>query len=216
MPARTWVLGAILAVAVAAAAPARAQESGPTAGAAGAERWSFDATAIYFDLPDDEDYVQPQFVARRDRLHLEARWNYEDIHTASIFGGWAFGGGSEFEWEAIPILGAVFGNTDGVAPGCIVSLSWKELSAYSEIEYVAVFGDRESNFFYAWSEITWDPTDAFGAGMVVQRTRVYETDRDTQRGVMARFTHRAFTGAAYWFNPGSSDDFVAFSVGMGF
>lgn len=215
MAARTWVPGVILAAAVAAAAPARAQEGLP-AGAAGAARWSFDATAIYFDLPDDEDYVQPQFVARRDRLHLEARWNYEDIHTASIFGGWAFGGGSEFEWEAIPILGAVFGETDGVAPGCIVSLSWKELQAYSEIEYVAVFADRESNFLYAWSEITWDPVDAFGAGMVVQRTRVYETDRDTQRGVMARYTHRAFTGAVYWFNPGSSDDFVAISVGAGF
>ena len=210
-------------LAVLAAAPARAQAGGPPApGASPAaaspapEGWSYDLAALYYVLPDDRNYVQPMFTARGGRLHVEARYNYEDLHTTSIFGGWAFGGGSEFTWEAIPMLGAVVGQTDGLAPACSVTLAWKELSVYSENEYVVDFADRESNFFYSWSEITWDPNEAFGAGMVVQRTRLRDTDRDLQRGVMARVSGKRVSGALYWFNPGSADDFVAVSVGVGF
>jgi len=195
-----------------AAAPARAQATTAPARAT----WSVAGSALYYALPDDENYVQPMVVARRDRLHLEARYNYEDRDTGSLFGGWAFGGGKEFTWEAIPMLGAVIGHTDGVAPGCTITLAWKQLSVYSENEYVVDFADREGDFFYDWSEVTWDPADWIGVGVVTQRTRAYQSDRDLQRGVMARFAKGAFTGAVYWFNPGSEDDFAVVSFGAGF
>ncbi len=198
-----------------AASLAQAQEpAAPPAPAA--PHWSVDATANAYLLPDDENYIQPTVVARRGRLHLEARYNYEDRDTGSLWGGYAFATGTTVEFEVIPMLGAVVGGTDGVAPGFKFTLAWKELSVYSENEYVIDFADRESNFFYDWSEVTWEPNDTWGVGVVSQRTRVYATDRDLQRGLMARFAKGAFTGTVYWFNPGSEDDFVVLSAGFGF
>lgn len=205
----------LLACGLAAAAglsPVQAQEEAP----AGQPRWTGSLSAFWYLLPDDENYVSPIVVARRDRLHLEARFNYEDRDTGSFFGGWTFTAGKTVEFEATPMLGAVTGQTDGIAPGCTFSLAWKQLAWYSENEYVIDFADRESNFYYNWSELTWEPLDWLGAGVVTQRTRVYETDRDVQRGILARFTRGRFSAAGYWMNPGSEDDFGIVSLGLEF
>ena len=191
---------------------ARAQEAAP----AGPSKWTGSLSAYWYLLPDDENYVLPIVMARRDRLHLEARFNYEDRDTGSFFGGWTFAAGEEVEFEATPMLGAVTGQTDGIAPGCTFSLTWKQLSWYSENEYVIVFADREENFYYNWSELTWEPLDWLGAGLVTQRTRVYQTDRDLQRGLLMRFTRGSFSAAGYWLNPGSEDDFGIVSLGLEF
>jgi len=193
---RSVLACAVACAAMMAAPPARAEDA-----------WTWNAAASWYLLPDDENYVLPIVIARHDRLHLEARYNYEDRDTGSLFGGWAFEGGDSLEWEAIPMLGAVVGNTDAIAPGVTFSLAWKQLAFYSENEYVVVPSDHKENFYYNWSELTWEPLDWLGAGMVTQRTRVYETERDLQRGLMMRLSRGRWSGAGYWFNPGSDDDF---------
>ena len=46
------------------------------------------------------------------------------------------------------MLGGVFGNTTGIAPGYKGSLSWWKLELYSEGEYVFDTGDSSDSFFY--------------------------------------------------------------------
>jgi len=46
--------------------------------------WSFSASAYTFFVPDDDDYVMPTFIADHQWLHLEARYNYEDLQTVSL------------------------------------------------------------------------------------------------------------------------------------
>ncbi|MGH9868571.1 MAG: hypothetical protein ACREAA_10465 [Candidatus Polarisedimenticolia bacterium] len=191
--------------ALAAGAPAAAEEA-----------WTWNASASWFLLPDDDNFVLPIVTARRDGLHLEARYNYEDRYTGSLFGGWTFEGGSTLEWEAIPMVGAVVGAIDGIAPGLTLTLSWKQVSLYSENEYVFVLADHTENFYYNWSELTWDPLDWLSAGVATQRTRVYETDRDIQRGLMVRFTWSRYSATGYWFNPGGDDHFGILSFAAEF
>lgn len=176
--------------------------------------WSGSGAVYGYFLPDDENFLLPVAVAERDRLHLEARYNYEDRDTGSIFGGWKFEAGKTVEFEAIPMLGAVVGDTDGIAPGCTFSLTWKRLSLYSENEYVVDLSDHTQNFYYNWSELTFDAADWVSVGMATQRTRAYQTDRDLQRGLMARFAVDRFSLTAYWLNPGSNDDFAILSMGF--
>ena len=38
---------------------------------------SFDASVYFYAVPNDDNYVQPTVRADADRLHLEARYNYE-------------------------------------------------------------------------------------------------------------------------------------------
>ena len=141
----------------------------------------------YF-VPEDGNFVQPTFTADRDWLHLEARYNYEALDTGSAWVGYNFSGGETVTWEFTPMLGAVFGATDGIAPGYKGSLGWKKLEFYSEGEYVFDAGDSADSFFYNWSELTFAPVESFRFGLVTQRTRVYQTDRDIQRGLLAGFS----------------------------
>jgi hypothetical protein len=56
--------------------------------------WSFAVSATTYIVPDDREYVQPTFRADRGWLHLEARYNYENLETGSAWVGYNFSGGS--------------------------------------------------------------------------------------------------------------------------
>ena len=87
-------------------------------------------------FPTTANYVQPTFTADRGWLHLEARYNYEALDTGSAWVGYNFSGGEKLAWEFTPMIGGVFGDTTGIAPGYKGSLSWWKLELYSEGEYV--------------------------------------------------------------------------------
>jgi len=180
------------------------------------KKWSFSASAYAYFVPDSREYVQPTFAADRGWLHLEARYNYEDLETGSAWVGYNFGGGEKLAWEFTPMLGGVFGNTTGIAPGYKGSLSWWKLELYSEGEYVIDPGDSSGSFFYNWSELTLAPVDWFRFGLVTQRTRAYETDREIQRGLLAGFSYKQIELTGYVFNPDESKPTVVVAVGLSF
>ena len=171
--------------------------------------WAFSASVYTYIVPDNSDYAQPTITADHGWLHLEARYNYEALETGSAWVGYNFGGGEKLAWEFTPMLGGVFGDTTGVAPGYKGSLNWWKLELYSEGEYVFDTGSSSDSFFYNWSELTLSPVDWFRFGLVTQRTRVYESDRDIQRGVLVGFTYKMVDLSGYLFNPdGDKPTFV--------
>ena len=178
--------------------------------------WSFSASAYTYIVPDSREYVQPTFAADRGWLHLEARYNYENLDTASAWAGYNFQGGKKLAWEFTPMLGGVFGKTTGIAPGYKGSLSWWKLELYSEGEYVADVGNSSESFFYNWSELTLSPVEWLRFGMVTQRTRLYETDRNIQRGVLVGVTFKKVDFTTYVLNPDESSPTVVIAVGFRF
>jgi len=178
--------------------------------------WAFSASVYGYIVPDSREYVQPTLTADHGMLHLEARYNYEDIDTGSVWVGCNFGAGEKVAWEFTPMLGGVFGHTTGIAPGYKGSISWWKLELYSEGEYVVDTGNSDNNFFYNWSELTLSPLEWFKIGMVTQRTRLYDTDREIQRGVLAglMFKHMDFT--TYVFNPDESKPTVVVAAAFHF
>jgi len=183
---------------------------------AGEKAWSFSAAGATYILPNDQEYVQPTFSADHDRIHLEARYNYENLETGSVWIGCNLGGGENLEWELTPMLGGVFGNTTGIAPGYKGSLSWWKLELYSEGEYVFDTGNSAGSFFYSWSELSVAPVDWFRFGLVGQRTRAYRTDVDIQRGLLVGFTRKEMDFTTYVFNLDRDKPTWVFSVGVTF
>jgi hypothetical protein len=180
------------------------------------EAWSFSASASTYFVPDDREYVQPTFTADRNWLHLEARYNYEALDTGSAWVGYNFSGGETVAWELTPMIGGVFGDTTGIAPGYKGSLSWRKLEIYSEGELVFDTGSSSDSFFYNWSEVTLAPVESFRFGLVTQRTRLYKTDRDIQRGVLAGFSFKNVSLTGYVFNPDEDKVTVVFAVAVTF
>ena len=180
------------------------------------DAWSFSVAGYGYIVPDEQSYFSPTFRADHKWVHLEARYNYEDRETGSVWLGYNFSVGEKIVLEVTPMVGGVFGNTTGVAPGYLFTLSYKKISLYSEGEFVVDTKHSESNFFYNWNELTYSPTDWLRVGLASQRTRVYQTPLDVQRGFFAGVSYKRADFTTYVFNAGWTDPTVVLALGFKF
>jgi hypothetical protein len=51
-------------------------------------KWEFSLSTFTYLDQHGRDYANPTFTADRDWLHLEARYNYEELKTGSVWLGW--------------------------------------------------------------------------------------------------------------------------------
>lgn len=172
--------------------------------------------AYTYIVPDDREYVQPTFLLDFDWLHLEARYNYESLDTGSLWAGYNFSGGETLTWKITPMIGGVFGETTGIAPGYKGSLSWWKLELFTQGEVVFDTSESADSFFYSWSELTLAPWDWLRFGLVAQRTRLYESDREVPGGFLVGFSFKRFDVAGYVFNPDKSEPTWVVSLGLVF
>jgi hypothetical protein len=167
-------------------------------------------------VPHDRSYVSPTFTVDHHRLHLEARYNYEDKETGSLWAGYNSTVGHKLVLEVTPMVGAVFGNTRGIAPGYRASLSRWKLDLSTEGEFVFDLHNSSRSFFYSWTEFTYSPVGWLRAGLTAQRTKAYQTDLDIQRGLVIGVSRKKAELAVYIFNFGWTDPTVVLSLGFKF
>ena len=166
-------------------------------------------------MPDGPSYVSPDFSADHSWLHLEARYNYEALETGSLWVGYNFSAGKKLVLDLTPMVGGVFGNLNGVAPGYLFTLTYKRVQLSSDGEYVFDVKQRNS-FFYSWDQLTYSPLNWLQVGLVSQRTRVYQTGLDWQRGVLVGFTYKKVNFATNVFNFGWTTPTEVLSLGINF
>lgn len=172
--------------------------------------WNFSVeTDLYFT---DPFIFLPIFIADKGNLHLEARYNYEDLKTASAWIGYNFYGEEEFEYFITPMIGAAVGRTDGIAPGLEFTLGYAGFELYSESEYLFDFASSEYNFFYSWTDFTYSPLDWLWFGISGQITKVNETKLETDRGLILGFAYRNFEMTGYFYNAFTDDAFFMLAL----
>ena len=64
------------------------------------EQWEFNLTVDGYIIPDGISYVDPVFSADHKKLHLEARYNYENLHTGSVWVGYNFAAARSGRWTS--------------------------------------------------------------------------------------------------------------------
>jgi hypothetical protein len=203
------LIGAVVALAAGGADAVAAETAAERA-------WSGALTGYYYAVPDQPNWGMAVGVLNHGALHLEARYNYEARASASAFVGWTFAGGDQVTWELTPIIGSLFGRARGVVPGVEASVGYKSLDVYVEAEYVFDRNQSSDNYFYAWSELGWKPVEWLRVGIVGQRTRVVNNDRDLQRGVLLQVFAGKATVSAFAFNPDNADRYVTLALGVDF
>ena len=70
--------------------------------------------------------------------------------------GWNFEFGDALVLEVTPMLGGVFGSVNGIAPGFLLSLGYRQLALSSQGEYLFDAAGRTGDFLYTWSELKLD------------------------------------------------------------
>ena len=157
----------------------------------------------------------PSLTADHGKLHLEARYQWEDWRTGSAWIGRNFSVGDALSVTFTPMVGGVFGRTNGVAPGYLLVAEWRSLYLYSSSEYLFDLEDRGASFGYTWTELTVD-LEHLLVGIVAQRTRPFESPLDLQRGLILMREQGAFTFGMYLFNLGWTDPTVALNLAYAF
>ena len=175
--------------------------------------WNFSASIYGYLVPDDRDYAQPTVTADHGALHFEARYQYEALETGSAWIGYNFAGEGKVRWEFTPMLGGVFGETMGVAPGYRGSLSWWRLELATEGECVIDAGDTEDSFVYTWTELALAPVEHLRFGLAVQRTKTYGMDREIQWGPLAGVSFHRVDFTTYLFQLDDPHPIVVLAVG---
>jgi hypothetical protein len=182
----------------------------------GDDSWAYAGSTYAYFVPDDQNYVSAIFTADGNWLHLEGRYNYENIDAGSAWIGYNFSFGKKLTLDATPMFGGVFGSLNGVAPGWEVTISYSKLEFYTENEYVFDLEDRSGNFYYNWTELTYSPIDWLQVGLIVQRTKAYQTDLDIQRGFLVSFSYKSVQITTYVFDLGWEKPTVAVAAGLNF
>lgn len=179
------------------------------------KQWNFGVDANMYFFPG-EFILLPVFRADRNKLHLEARYNYEDLETFSGWVGYNFYGGKKIEYTITPMVGGVVGLSDGIAPGLEFTFTYKSFELYNESEYFIDVETNENNFLYSWMDLTYSPTDWLWVGLSGQRTRLYQTDLDIQRGLLIGGAYKSFELTGYLYNLGFDDPFVLITLSASF
>jgi hypothetical protein len=175
--------------------------------------WVFSGSLFVTDPPGSEARTTAVLQGKRGQLHLEMRYNYEDLDTASVFGGWTFAAGEEVALEFTPLIGLVGGETEGIAPGLELDLGWRRVAWYVEAEYLFDAEDSSDDFFYSWSTLTYGLTDWLDAGVVSERTKLVETDYEVQLGLALGLSFERFGLGVYSYNLGTNDAYTVLSLG---
>lgn len=175
--------------------------------------WEFSGSTYFVDPPGSEGHLAAILYGQRGPLHLELRFNYEDLDTLSFFTGWTFVGGEELTWAVTPMLGFVGGDTDGVAPGLELDLAWRRFDLYSEAEYLFDADDSDDDFFYSWSTLTYGVTDWLAAGLVAERSKLVDSDFELQHGLALELALKRIEVGVYSYNLGTNDAYTVLSLG---
>lgn len=184
-------------------------------------KWEVSASTLTYLAQHARDYANPNLLADRDWLHLEARYNYEALKTGSVWLGRNFEAGEQLKFEVTPMIGGVFGDITGVAPGYEIRVTYnnkrKIIELSSEGEYFFDAGTRSGNFFYSWSEFSVYSMERFRVGMVVEHTQA-SGNSDVRPGPLVGFKckdkDRGIT--VYWLSPGSREATFVFGVDFEF
>jgi hypothetical protein len=153
----------------------------------------------------------------RKWLHTEIRYNSEDFHTLSLWGGYDFSGGNKFTYTITPMMGVMAGNSAGILPGVSITLEFWKFSLSSETAFVVYSSSRRAeNYIYTSNEIDFSPCDYFFLGFSVTRSRIYTTGNDIQRGFGAGVTFHKLCIAGYAYDIMTPEAFGLISISCDF
>ena len=130
--------------------------------------------------------------------------------------GYNFTFGNKLKLNFTPLAGFAVGSIKGIIPGNELTLTYGKWRFYNESEWLLSTDDAVNSFFYGWTQVTYAPVDWFYFGLAGQRTRLYQTGLDFQRGVAVGFVKRKLNVSGYLFNEGFVDPFFLISAAFSF
>lgn len=154
----------------------------------------------YIRQPEESAFVPMMHFQTKNNWYAELRYNYEDLQTVSLFAGKTFSGGNAFEYSLIPMIGYSVGRFSGVSFATTTEASWKNFFIWGQTQYS--IGNKKStpDFFFNWSELGYNVSDYFFAGLAMQYTS-QEGEQYFDPGFVAGLNWKNVSAPFYVFSP---------------
>jgi hypothetical protein len=140
--------------------------------------------------------------------YAELRYNYEDAKTLSLYGGKTFSGGNYIQYTITPMAGLSTGRFTGVSLAFKGDLEWQDLFLSSQTQHSIAIRTNDSlaakknasNFSFSWSELGYNFSDHFFAGLAMQYSR-QANENDFEPGLLAGLSFNSLSFPCYVFSP---------------
>jgi hypothetical protein len=156
--------------------------------------------------------VTPQMWIYLKDFYFEARYNYEDTRTFSIYAGKSFYPDKKEQIEITPLIGGVFGNLNGISPGLNFSASHKRFSTETQTQYTFDLKDPGNSFYWDWTNFSFGVYKNLGIGGSTQIYVPKTGEASALAGPMVNLTFKRFLFEAYSYNPWQEHPVWAFAI----
>lgn len=142
----------------------------------------------------------------------EARYNYEDFNTLSLYGGKTFSKEGNWSYAATPLIGGMIGTMNGGSVGFNFDLDYNKMFLSSQSQYSFSLNDRMNKYFFTWSEMGYQPFQWCYAGVALQQTSMYKQAGLWETGYLVGFSFRSWTIPLYAFNISKSERYFILGI----
>jgi hypothetical protein len=165
----------------------------------------------YIHQPDEPALVPILRFETNKQWHCEMRYNYEDAKTLSLFGGKTFTTGNALACKITPMAGFSAGNFTGISLAANTEATWNKFYLWAQSQYSKATKTNIADFFFNWSELGYEITDNFFAGLTMQYTREIGFNK-LEPGFTAGFSYKDVTIPIYVFNPFQHGSYFVFGL----
>ena len=147
----------------------------------------------------------------RNGWHSEARYNYEELKTFSLYFGKTFSSNGVVSCTATPMAGFLVGNLKGISTAVNIDFECGNFFLSSQPQFVVAMDKINANFFYNWAESGYNIRKWLYAGVTLQHT-IAGSGNQIEPGVTLGFNVKKFSFPVYFFNPGREDKYFILGV----
>jgi hypothetical protein len=147
-----------------------------------------------------------------NKWYGEARYNYDDDQTFSLYAGKTFSRKSGFSYSATPMLGGLIGRMNGGSVGLNMDMDFENIFFSTQSQYSFSMEQRTNQFFLSWSELGYQATSWFYGGLAMQQTNLYKTAAALETGYMIGFNIKNWTVPVYVFSPSSRKAYFVLGI----
>src|SRR5262245_45440076 len=97
-------------------------------------------------VPEEPFSITPIVYFNSDAVYFEARYNYEELHTASLYVGKYFSREGKLSFDIAPLVGVVAGDLNAGSVGASIELRWGRWLWSMIPQYTFSWTDHTENF----------------------------------------------------------------------
>jgi hypothetical protein len=154
------------------------------------------------------------YYQNKKNWYAEVRYNYDELETISFNAGKTFSKENIVAYAVTPIAGIITGKLNGASLGLNVQSEYKKVFFSAESQYTFSINSRDAEYFYNWSELGYDISEAVYTGLAMQLTHLYKTTNEWEPGIVVGLSFNKFTFPLYLFNPASANRYFVLGINI--